>query len=105
LFDIRGKNPKFIFVALPIPFQEKWIFNHLRFFTSTCAVGVGGSFDVLSGNLKRSPSWVKKIGFEWLFRTIQEPWRWKRAATLPLFIIKALLSPSTITVNQEKQPA
>ena len=42
-------------------------------------MGVGGSFDVVSGEVKRAPIWIQKIGFEWFYRFVQEPKRmWKR---------------------------
>jgi N-acetylglucosaminyldiphosphoundecaprenol N-acetyl-beta-D-mannosaminyltransferase len=41
-------------------------------------MGVGGSFDFLSGKVKRAPKWMRDIGMEWLFRLIQQPHRWRR---------------------------
>jgi N-acetylglucosaminyldiphosphoundecaprenol N-acetyl-beta-D-mannosaminyltransferase len=52
--------------------------------------GVGGSFDVISGRLKRAPLFVQKLGLEWLYRLLKEPWRWKRQLALPKFLIKAI---------------
>ena len=56
-------------------------------------MGIGGSFDVISGNVKRAPLRMQKAGLEWLYRLIKEPFRFKRmASTLPLFVIKVLRS-------------
>jgi N-acetylglucosaminyldiphosphoundecaprenol N-acetyl-beta-D-mannosaminyltransferase len=54
-------------------------------------MGVGGSFDVLSGRLKRAPVWMQKAGLEWLFRLAQQPWRWKRILPLPSLLFKILM--------------
>ena len=54
-------------------------------------MGVGGSFDVHSGKLIRAPKFVQKLGFEWLFRLVQEPRRIKRIYKIPLFLIKLTL--------------
>ena len=53
--------------------------------------GVGGSFDVISGNLKRAPESFQKLGLEWLYRLIKEPWRWKRQLVLFKFLIHVLV--------------
>ena len=50
------------------------------------AIGVGGAFDFISGNVKRAPGWVQKIGLEWFFRLINQPWRFKRQLALITFI-------------------
>jgi len=49
-------------------------------------MSVGGSFDMLAGKVKRAPAFVQNIGFEWLWRLIQEPWRWRRQLALVNFI-------------------
>lgn len=91
LEEIRRKNAKIIFVGMSMPFQEKWIYKNLINFNGVCAMGVGGSFDVISGNLTRAPKWMRKTGLEWLFRFILEPWRLKRILHLPLFLLKVLI--------------
>jgi N-acetylglucosaminyldiphosphoundecaprenol N-acetyl-beta-D-mannosaminyltransferase len=88
LADITAKKPQLIFSGLGMPAQEKWIDAHLRGMQGACAVGVGGSFDVLSGNLKRAPAWMSGLGVEWLYRFFQEPWRFERMAKLPVFVLK-----------------
>lgn len=94
LSEIKNKRAQMIFVGLNIPFQEKWIYRNFQASRGICAMGVGGSFDVISGNLKRAPKWIQKIGLEWLFRLGQETWRWKRVIRLPLFFYKVLLDRS-----------
>lgn len=81
-----------VFVGMSVPGQEKWIAKQLNALGATIVMGVGGSFDVLSGRLKRAPEWMQQLGIEWLFRTLQEPWRLKRIVHLPVFVWKVLRS-------------
>lgn len=87
---INEKNPEILFVALGSPTQENWIMSNRDQLTPSVYQGVGGSFDVISGNLKRAPEGFQKLGLEWLYRLIKEPWRWKRQLILPQFLIKTL---------------
>lgn len=82
-----------LFVALGFPKQEEWIFSNLDRIPVTCAMGVGGSFDYISGEVMRAPYIIRRLGFEWLFRLIRQPWRVKRQLALLEFsflIIKEL---------------
>lgn len=78
-FDkITKLNPDVILVALGIPEQELLIYNNLNKFNKGIFVGVGGSFDVLSGSKKRAPKLFIKLNLEWLYRILKEPKRFKR---------------------------
>lgn len=92
LQKIQDAKPDLLFVGLNAPGQEKWIRKNAASFGAACAMGVGGSFDVLAGNLRRAPLFFQKAGLEWLFRLAQEPWRLRRMVKLPVFLVKALLS-------------
>lgn len=76
--DISKLNPDIVLVALGIPMQEKLIYKHIKEFDKGIFVGVGGSFDVLSGVKKRAPKIIIKLNLEWLYRIICEPKRIKR---------------------------
>lgn len=79
LDDIVECNPDIVFVGLGAPKQEMLIDSHLRGIGVPVAVGVGGSFEMLSGRVKRAPTWMRKTGLEWSFRLLQEPRRlWRR---------------------------
>ena len=73
-----------------MPAQEKWIARHLQELNVPVVMGVGGSFDVLSGKLARAPDVMRKMGIEWMYRLVQEPWRWRRIAQLPVFAWKVI---------------
>lgn len=75
---IKREEPDIILVALGIPAQEKLIYKHLKDFQKGIFMGVGGSFDVISGTKKRAPKVFQKLGIEWLYRLLKEPKRIKR---------------------------
>jgi N-acetylglucosaminyldiphosphoundecaprenol N-acetyl-beta-D-mannosaminyltransferase len=83
---IRASGAKILLVALGVPRQEYWLADNLRRLGGVVGMGVGGSFDVMSGGLKRAPMAWRKMRLEWLYRTIQEPSRWRRVIKLPLFV-------------------
>jgi len=71
-----------LFVAYGFPKQEEWINENFDKIPAKIAMGVGGSFDFIAGRVPRAPKIVRVIGFEWLFRLIVQPWRWKRQLQL-----------------------
>jgi len=88
---INKSKADILFVALGSPKQERWIIQNKEKIDAYVLQGVGGSFDVISGNIKRAPIWMQKYGLEWLYRTIKQPERFKRIfPTLPLFVLKAI---------------
>lgn len=76
--DMKQKKPDVILVALGIPRQEKLINKHYAKFDKGIFVGVGGSFDVISGTKKRAPNFFVRLNLEWLYRITSEPKRLKR---------------------------
>ncbi|MCZ2101954.1 MAG: WecB/TagA/CpsF family glycosyltransferase [Chitinophagales bacterium] len=78
--EIEEKKPNMLFIAISTPKKENLLYTYKNEIKSVNLImGVGGSFDVLSGYTKRAPLWMQKIGMEWFFRFIQEPLRmWKR---------------------------
>ena len=85
--EIRRTKPAVLFVALGIPRQEKWIRSHLQELGVPVCVGIGGSFDVISGRKKRAPVWMQRTGLEWLYRAAKEPQRIPRLAALPRIVL------------------
>lgn len=83
---VRETQPDIILVAFGFPLQENWIKAYLDQADHGIAVGVGGSFDVLSGRTKRAPRMVQKLHVEWLYRLLKQPSRYKRMSALPSFI-------------------
>lgn len=88
--DINNAAPDILFVAMGSPKQEYWIKNNIDKLSVPLCMGIGGSLDVICGNIKRAPKWMCSLGLEWLYRLIKEPWRFKRMLVLPVFLIKIL---------------
>ena len=76
--EISKTKPDIVMVALGIPNQERLIYKHLNKFDKGVFIGVGGSFDVLSGYKKRAPKFFVNHNLEWLYRITKEPKRLKR---------------------------
>lgn len=84
--EIRAKGTKLLFVGLGSPRQEYWLAEHLQATGCGAGIGVGGSFDVISGRIARAPQAMRRFGLEWLYRLMREPHRWRRQLSLPYFV-------------------
>ena len=89
---INDSKPDILFVCLGAPKQEKWINKNKDKLNCKLAMGVGGSVDVYAGVAKRAPEAFRKLGLEWLYRLLKEPWRFKRMLVLPKFLIKFIFT-------------
>lgn len=86
------RSASVVFVALGAPAQEKWIHENLgKLPNCKLIIGIGGSFDFITGNVKRAPAVFRKSGLEWMYRLYLQPSRWKRMLRLPLFAINVML--------------
>ena len=88
--EIRRAAPDLLFVARSLAKQEPWLARYGERLGVPVMMGVGGSFDVVAGKLKRAPAAFRRLGLEWLFRLLQEPRRIGRMAALPVFALKVL---------------
>jgi len=92
----RGEHIDLLFVAYGHKKQEKWIARNLSYLDVSVAVGVGGTFDFISGEVQRAPCWLQELGLEWFFRLMMQPWRWKRvfraAVVFPWLVFKKKLT-------------
>lgn len=85
---IRTSGAVVVLVAYGAPGQVEWIARNREALATAgvrLAVGVGGAFDFLSGRVRRAPAWMRRLGLEWLYRLLREPWRWRRQLVLPVF--------------------
>jgi len=87
---VREAAPQVVLVAYGAPAQDLWIARNLRDLAVPVAIGVGGTFDYLSGRVPRAPEVVRRLGFEWLYRLVRQPWRWRRQLRLPVFVALVL---------------
>lgn len=83
--DINQSGADLLFVCLGAPTQEKWIYNNRDKLNCHVMMGIGGSLDVFAGTAQRAPDIWCKLGIEWLYRLIKEPWRLPRMMALPKF--------------------
>ncbi|MGO0123370.1 WecB/TagA/CpsF family glycosyltransferase [Desulfothermobacter acidiphilus] len=83
--QVRRLHPQLLFVGLGSPRQERWIDRYRWELEVPVLMGVGGSFDVLSGRVRRAPVWLQRAGLEWLWRLLLQPRRLGRILTLPRF--------------------
>lgn len=88
--DIAKAQPDVLLVAFGIPKQEKFIDRHKDALGVPILIGVGGSFDVYSGRVKRAPKWMQNRGLEWLYRLWQNPRKLGKVMTLPQFALLAI---------------
>jgi N-acetylglucosaminyldiphosphoundecaprenol N-acetyl-beta-D-mannosaminyltransferase len=87
---VAVRKPSLVFVAFGSPYQEIWIDRHKDLFSRSVCMGVGGSFDFLTGTIKRAPAFIQNSGLEWLYRLFKQPWRWRRQLSLIEFAWKIL---------------
>lgn len=94
---VLAAKPDILLVAYGAPAQDLWIARNQALLQVPVAIGVGGTFDYLSGNVQRAPRWLRAIGLEWLFRLLRQPWRWKRIWTA------VVRFPIAVWWNQQRQ--
>lgn len=85
--SIRESGAHLLFAGMGFPRQEFWLAQHLAQTGCGAGMGVGGSFDVISGNVERAPEQWRRLGLEWLYRLVKEPKRWRRQLALPQFVL------------------
>lgn len=84
--NINDSRADILFVAMGSPKQEFWLDRHRDEIDATFCMGVGGTFDIISGGVKQPPRFFLETGVEWLYRLITQPYRLKRQIALPLFL-------------------
>ena len=88
--QIAASGARVLLAGLGSPRQELWLAQHLSATNCRVGIGIGGSFDVIAGNVKRAPEAWRRLGLEWLYRLTSEPSRWRRQLALPRFVMLAL---------------
>ena len=93
---IRKSEPNIILVGMGFPKEDKWIYKVRAEFKNAVFISVGGSIDIISGEIKKAPPFFMKRGLEWFYRIITRPWRLGRLIRLMIFylhvIIKGIIS-------------
>ncbi|MGM0123797.1 N-acetylglucosaminyldiphosphoundecaprenol N-acetyl-beta-D-mannosaminyltransferase [Enterococcus sp. AZ194] len=89
--QINQQQPDFLFVGLGFPRQEQWLARNVDRLKVSIFQDVGGSFDVFSGHVKRSPQFFIDYHLEWLYRSLSNPKRIGRIFQLPVFVWRSLM--------------
>ena len=90
--EINSFKPDMVFVALGLPKQEKWIYANRNKLNVKLLMGVGGSFDVIAGTAKLAPAFWRNNGFEFVYRLLVDPKRFRRQIVFPKFLLLILLT-------------
>lgn len=90
---IREARPDLVFVCLGCPLQERWMEQYGPDTGARLLLGLGGTLDVLAGQVHRAPALWRRLGLEWLWRGLCQPWRMREWWRLPLFLLEALTWP------------
>ena len=88
--QIKNSKPDVLLAALGVPKQEKWLSAHKDELNIPVSIGVGGTFDVMAGVVKRAPLWMQRAKLEWLYRAMLQPSRAGRLVALPKFVWKVI---------------
>ncbi len=83
---VARSGARVLFAGLGSPRQELWLADHLKETGCAVGIGIGGSLDVLAGNVQRAPAFWQRAHAEWLYRLVREPQRWRRQLALPRFV-------------------
>lgn len=94
---IRAAAPDMLFVARSADKQEPWLARYKHELGVPLVMGVGGSFDIIAGKLKRAPVLFQKLRLEWFYRLLQQPSRYKRMLVLPKFAVKVMRDKENVT--------
>lgn len=92
--QLNAACPDILLIAYGHPRQDLWIDRHRHELPVGVAMGVGGAFDFVAGVTPRAPRFLQRLGLEWLFRLVRQPWRWRRMSKLPWFVLQILRQPS-----------
>ena len=88
--EINALQPDLLLVCLGAPKQELWMYHNRPVLKVGLMAGLGGSLDVFAGTVKRAPAFFQKLGLEWFYRLVKEPWRFKRMMKLPKFLFACI---------------
>jgi N-acetylglucosaminyldiphosphoundecaprenol N-acetyl-beta-D-mannosaminyltransferase len=104
---IRESRASMLLVAYGAPAQVHWIHRNLPELESAdvrIVIGIGGALDYISGNVPWAPPLVRRLGLEWVYRLLREPWRWRRQLVLPLFAV-LVVKDALAALARRKVPA
>jgi N-acetylglucosaminyldiphosphoundecaprenol N-acetyl-beta-D-mannosaminyltransferase len=103
--QVRQARPDMLFVALGSPQKEYWLNANMEALEIPFAMGVGGSFDVIAGDVGRAPAWMQKAGLEWLHRLGREPRRMLKRYLVGNTVFVYLVAREMVAGRMNRKPA
>lgn len=100
---INITEPDILLIALGNPKQEVWFDRYNKYIKAAVSMGIGGTFEFISGKTSRAPQWMQKAGVEWMYRMTQDPKRLIRRYAKGLFTFNRLIAPLVILNTVSKQ--
>lgn len=91
--EINSTNPDILLIALGNPKQELWFNQYRKYLKVPVSIGVGGTFEFITGTTSRAPKWAQKIGVEWIYRIMQDPHRLLKRYLVGLRIFSSMVIP------------
>ncbi|MDO5041779.1 MAG: WecB/TagA/CpsF family glycosyltransferase, partial [Peptoniphilus sp.] len=86
---LKESNADMLFVGMGVPKQDIFVYENMDKYKIPVSFSIGGTIDFIAGKQKRAPGWIRKIGFEWLYRLVKDPKRmFKRYIIDDIKIIK-----------------
>ncbi|MHB1127158.1 MAG: WecB/TagA/CpsF family glycosyltransferase [Bacillota bacterium] len=98
--QVNSSCPDILFVAMGSPRQEKWLHRNRERLQVPVCMGVGGSFDVVTGRVDRAPRWMQRVGLEWSYRLLRDPRRVGRMTVLPRYAFRVAMARITGNIKQ-----
>jgi len=86
LAEIQALKPDILLVGMGMPRQEEWAAAYLHTLPCKITLCIGGTIDIMAGNVRRAPKIMRRLGLEWLYRLISDPSRMRRMLDLPRFV-------------------
>lgn len=103
---VKRSGADLLFLGMPSPFKEEFAADHLDEFGADLVMGVGGSFDVISGFVPRAPAILQRTGFEWAWRLACEPRRmWRRYAVTNAWVARQLVARTVRRRRRRSDPS
>ena len=87
---MRKSEANIVFVGLGFPREDKWIHKIKNEFRNAVFISIGGSIDIISGEVKKAPAFFMERGLDWFYRIITKPWRFGRLIRVKLFFISVV---------------
>lgn len=105
LSDIVATGPQMLFVGFGAPKQELWVDQYQALLPPAIIIGNGGTIDILSGEVKLAPAWMRRVGLEWFYRLMKHPTRIKRQMVLPRFMLHIIFGGKDVvqTMDEKKE--